>query len=736
MKAVRRILCICLFILSIFSFSIISAKGANIVYDNSIFSFRNANQTIMDSLIVNSGSMNLLNLGGGNLSNSLGNFSQGLLQNNIVPIMTTPLDPSSGLINVQPAAIQLMGSPSAAIPISPTLAQIGAQAIISPPNSMNNAILSQPSMNLLIQDPLISNNLVLPMGINITPLGAGFNTTPLMNPMNSLNISSSLGMIAAPLNNLTHSINPINMSPTLPMFNAPLNNLANSIIPPNMGQGGGYIFQGNNFALSSTSSPTMTVSPMTNYATSPSFSHLPSNTMQSNNILPINQTNNINANNSSFETPLPPTQAVTQSEGVTQASNNLELPSPPPGEFAIAESNVLRNMNFQSPLHRNEIIVMFQPGTSLDSSNRLHQECGTHLLKISPYVGFHLVAVPNSAVFDNIMLKYNQHPNVLYAEPNYIRHAHLVPNDPYYPYQWHLPHLFTGWAWDISTGVGAIVALLDSGVAYRTSGVFLQAPDLAGTLFTPGYDFVNVDAFPDDDNSHGTFMCGCIAQTTNNLLGVAGVAFNATIMPVKIMDPLGDVTIANEVDGIYFAVNNGADIINLSLGGPGIVTTEQAAVDFAYNSGVVVLSSSGNAGSSTLEYPASYDSCISVGATQYDDTIAPYSNYGTALDIVAPGGNLALDQNLDGWADGILQQTHDGTDFTLFRYYFQEGTSPSCALASGVAALVVSKSTVILTPLQIKNILEGSAIDLGIVGWDQYYGWGKVNAYYALLDTP
>ena len=116
-------------------------------------------------------------------------------------------------------------------------------------------------------------------------------------------------------------------------------------------------------------------------------------------------------------------------------------------------------------------------------------------------------------------------------------------------------------------------------------------------------------------------MAGAISQTTNNLLGVAGVAFNATIMPVKIMDPIGDVTIADEVDGIYYAANNGADIINLSLGGPGIVISEQTAVDFAYNSGVTVISSAGNAASSALEYPASYDSCISVSATQYDDTL-------------------------------------------------------------------------------------------------------------------
>jgi serine protease len=329
-------------------------------------------------------------------------------------------------------------------------------------------------------------------------------------------------------------------------------------------------------------------------------------------------------------------------------------------------------------------------------------------------------------------------PSVLYAEPNYYRRAHLFPNDPYFPYQWHFPwpHLGTLLTWDIVTGTGVTVGLLDSGVSYRNAAPYALAPDLAGTLITPGWDFVNADAYPDDDSGHGTHMCGCIAQTTNNLVGVAGTAFSSTILAVKVMDSVGDVTIADESDGIYYATNNGARIINLSLGGVGISATEQAAVVFAYNQGVTLLGSSGNAGSTVPEYPASYPECISVGAVQYDQTRASYSNYGAELDLVAPGGNITVDQNFDGYADGILQQTHDGTNLSTFFYYFMEGTSPACALASGVAALVVNKSTAVLTPLQVRNILQSTATDLGAVGWDQEYGWGEVYAYGAVLNTP
>ena len=151
---------------------------------------------------------------------------------------------------------------------------------------------------------------------------------------------------------------------------------------------------------------------------------------------------------------------------------------------------------------------------------------------------------------------------------------------------------------------------------------------------------------------------------------------------------------------------------------------------------MTILSSSGNAGSDVPEYPAAYSECISIGAVQYDSTRPSYSNYGAELDLVAPGGNITLDQNLDGYGDGILQQTHNGTDLTTFFYYFMEGTSPSCALASGVAALVLSKSTIALSPLDVRNILQDTAADLGTTGWDQYYGWGEINAYHAVYYTP
>lgn len=412
---------------------------------------------------------------------------------------------------------------------------------------------------------------------------------------------------------------------------------------------------------------------------------------------------------------------VSQSNG-----NNSELAEMPP----VSQDN-----GDGEEYVSNQIIVKFHSDVTKEKQKMIYDKHGCKELYESEYAGFKVVEIPAGSTVEEMVNKYMQEAEVEYAEPNYIRHSHLVPNDRYFSYQWHHPLMKNTSAWDLGRGTGVTVALLDSGVAYRTSGTYVQASDLAGTSFRTGWDFVNSDPYPDDDNGHGTHMAGCIAQSTNNYIGVAGVAYGATILPVKVMDNTGSVSIADEVDGIYYAVNNGAHIINLSLGGEGTSESEETAINYAVDNGVVVICSAGNSGSSTLEYPASYSQSISVSAVRYDKTLASYSNYGSAIDICAPGGDISVDQNFDFYGDGILQQTHDGTNLSTFYYYFMEGTSPAAALVSGVAALVIGKSTSNLSPQQVKTILSSSSTDLGAVGWDQYYGAGLVNSYNALLIT-
>jgi serine protease len=403
------------------------------------------------------------------------------------------------------------------------------------------------------------------------------------------------------------------------------------------------------------------------------------------------------------------------------------------------ENDILQNIGKQRNEYvKGNIIVKFKLGTHSSQIDEINAKYGTRTIRVSPYAGFHVVAVPAGTTAKELVQKYQEESAVEYAELNGIRHACYVPNDAYYVYQWHLPSIFMPDAWDVSTfGDGAVVALLDSGVAYRTSGIYAQAPDLAGCSFAAGYDFVNDDSYPDDDLGHGTHMAGCIAQTTGNYIGAAGVAPSATIMPVKIMNPYGDSNITWETEGIDYAVNNGANIINLSLGGSETYQDEEDACDAARDANVVLFSCSGNTASSSVFYPGGYDSVVCVGAILYNNTRASYSNYGSGLSLCAPGGDLNLDQNGDGFGDGILQQTHDDQDFTSFYYYFMPGTSPACALASGVAALMVGLREYLkpgdpMTPATIEWLMESTATDLGSSGWDQYYGSGKINAYTAL----
>jgi subtilisin family serine protease len=273
---------------------------------------------------------------------------------------------------------------------------------------------------------------------------------------------------------------------------------------------------------------------------------------------------------------------------------------------------------------------------------------------------------------------------------------------------------------------------VESGAGDWVTTAYEQAPDLAGTSFVGGWDFVNQDAHPNDDNGHGTHVTGTIAQTTNNGIGVAGVAFDTTIMPIKVLNAAGSGTYQWIADGIYFAVDNGADIISMSLGGSSSSTTLEAAVAYAYNNGVVVIAASGN-NNGAVGYPAAYDNyVIAVGATQYDETRAPYSNYGSSLDIVAPGGNTGVDQNGDGYPDGVLQNTFSPTPVD-WGFWFYQGTSMATPHVSGVAALLLARNST-LTPDDIRDVLQSTADDLGVAGRDNTFGYGLVNAKAALMS--
>ena len=396
-------------------------------------------------------------------------------------------------------------------------------------------------------------------------------------------------------------------------------------------------------------------------------------------------------------------------------------------EFQVRSSGISQNQAEYAP---GEFVVKFKTDIDDLAKERISLQLGTSIIATSKYSGVSRISVPPDKTVEEMVEIYRADPNVEYAEPNYVFSAFMTPNDPYYSYQWHMPMINMEQAWDLSTGSGVVVAVIDCGVAYENYGSFAQAPDLAGTNFVPGYDFVNSDSHPNDDEGHGTHVTGTIAQTTNNNLGVTGVAFNCSIMPVKVLDQNGDGYLTDIADGIYYAADNGAHVINMSLGGSSTTSTLQNACTYAYNQGVTIVCASGNAGTSTPQYPASYASCISVSAVRFDSTLAYYSSYGSNIDLCAPGGDVTIDQDGDGYVDGVLQQTHDGSDYTNFGYYFYQGTSMASPHVAGVAALVLAKAGGggSLTPAQVKDYLTSTTVDLGSSGWDQYFGEGLLDA--------
>ena len=382
-----------------------------------------------------------------------------------------------------------------------------------------------------------------------------------------------------------------------------------------------------------------------------------------------------------------------------------------------------------------EIVVKFKRGVSDDVIHGINQRRGTSVLSVSKRGKFKRLRIPKNKTVKEMAAIYSRNPNVEYAEPNFIRSALLVPNDPYYLYQWHLDNssgsgINMESAWDEQTGnPNVIVAVIDTGVAYENHKSFQQAPDLANTSFVQGYDFVNNDGHANDDEGHGTHVAGSIAQSTNNNLGVAGVAFNTTIMPIKVLNAQGDGYDTDVANGIRFAADNGANVINLSLGGPSSSATLENAVAYAYGKGVAIVCSAGNEyeEGNAPSYPAAYDAyCIAVGATRFDETRAYYSNTGSYLDIT-------VDQNGDGYGDGVLQQTFDRNPRD-FGYWFYQGTSMAAPHVAGVAALVIANG--VTGPDNVRDALESTAEDKGLAGWDGEYGWGIVDAYTALNYNP
>ena len=352
--------------------------------------------------------------------------------------------------------------------------------------------------------------------------------------------------------------------------------------------------------------------------------------------------------------------------------------------------------------------------------------------------------------------------DVVWAVPDYIAHAAggLVPNDPgmggavkgWEQLQWNFAGQFgvdAPDAWANLAAAGApggkdvTVAVLDTGVAYADRGRFRRSPDFGRFQFVHGYDFVAKNRFPNDRNGHGTFVAATIAEATNNRYGLTGLAYGARIMPVRVLDSGGEGEASTIAKGVVFAARHGAQVINLSLEfSPGVTASDIPelidALRYAHRRGVLVVGAAGNEGHTAIAYPARAPYVISVGATTEHGCLAAYSNDGSSLTLVAPGGgpdaDLPSDPNchpeLPSGRD-IFQVTFSGSSPRAFGIPSgYEGTSMATPHVTATAALIIASRVLGRhpSPAQITARLRATARKLGGGGDERLYGAGLVDA--------
>jgi serine protease len=435
------------------------------------------------------------------------------------------------------------------------------------------------------------------------------------------------------------------------------------------------------------------------------------------------------------------------------------------------------------PFVRGSIIVKFRPGTAVAAQRAMLASVNGSQTPSLPYANFDIVSIDAAADPEAVARRLDAQPDVDYAQARYRVTPMFTPNDPMYPRQWNYPAIDMERAWDINPGAAPsiVVAVLDSGVAFR-SGVFrfnarafgiangpsfpalgpidipfAAAPDLGGPdRFVAPRDFIWNDTTPLDLDGHGTHVSGTIGQLTNNNTGVAGMAFNVRIMPVKVIDTDWDFIFNSPFQGtddvvargVRYAVDNGAKVLNMSIGRtgpPGPVLQE--ALQYAVSSGAFIAVAAGNdflngnPATRPADVAPTIAGMVAVGAIGRDRVRARYSTTGSFVELAAPGG----DQVRNGLAGGVLQQTYDrdmtetflqgasryrAPRFDVFVYDFFQGTSMATPHVAGFAALLMQQG--ITSPAAIEEIMERYATDLGPAGRDDEFGYGLINPRAAL----
>ena len=346
-----------------------------------------------------------------------------------------------------------------------------------------------------------------------------------------------------------------------------------------------------------------------------------------------------------------------------------------------------------------EVLVRFDPATPIYALEQCLKSANAIRERRIAELNVSQLKVPTGRTAEAIA-SLKACPGVLYAEPNDdVSAADTLPADPGWSNQYGLAAIHAPQGWDLSSGSSTVtIAIVDSGVD-------LTHVDLADKI-VPGYDFVNNDSIPQDDYGHGTHVAGIAAAITDNNVGIAGVSWGARIMPVKVLNASGNGSFANVAAGIVWAADNGARVINLSLGGNTPSSTLQDAVNYAYARGVIIVAAAGNSAGNSAFYPASYPHVIAVAATDSSNHHASFSNSGPDIAVAAPG--VSIYSTMIGNTYGYLS-----------------GTSMAAPFVAGLAAILRGLPGD-NSPDQIAQRLETSALDLGTPGRDDYYGYGLI----------
>jgi len=355
----------------------------------------------------------------------------------------------------------------------------------------------------------------------------------------------------------------------------------------------------------------------------------------------------------------------------------------------------------------NQVLVKFKP-IATEEIFKIHQQNKAKVIKEIKVLRIYQVEISTETTLEETIKKYKENPNVIYAEPNFVGKTFAtIPNDLHFNKQWAVKKTELDKAWDLGKGGPEIV------VAVLDTGVDLGHPDLKENLI-PGYDFINDDPEPMDDNGHGTLVAGVIAAKGENGEGIAGVSWYSKIMPIKITNKEGIGDYFTLAQGIIYAVDNGVKIINLSIGGYAYSELLKEAVDYALNKGSILVAGVGDENTNTPVYPAYYEGVIGVAATDPEDKIFFQSNYGEFIDLYAPGVEI-YSTALNG------------------EYAYRSGSSMASAYVSGVIALILSLD-VSLSREDIEKIIYPA----DYVRRDDYkmtYGYGRINAYRSILTA-